>query len=65
MNDYTEDEIIEWSREWRIRSQGPVRPVNWLLAEKYRPVADPTADSEYQARAEKAWAKIRSIGGKV
>jgi hypothetical protein len=37
-----------------------------VLAEKYRPHGDPTADIEYQARAEKAWAKAREInmGGK-
>lgn len=63
--DYTETEILEWSRAWRVRGSVP-RPVNWVLAEKYRPHGDPTADIEYQARAEKAWAKAReiNIGGK-
>ena len=52
MLDHTETEIIEWSRAWRVRGSVP-RPVNWVLAEKYRPHGDPTADIEYQARAEK------------
>lgn len=64
MVDYTETEITAWSRAWRIRGSVP-RPVNWVLSAQYRPQGDPTADSEYQARAQKAWAKTRSIGGKV
>ena len=64
MSDYTETEILEWSRAWRARGSVQ-RPVNWVLGAQYRPQGDPTADSEYQERAEKAWAKAREIGAEV
>ena len=38
------------------------KPPNWLLAVPITAQND-TIDAEYQARADRAWAKTRAIGG--
>ena len=42
--------------------RAPVMPDNWVLL-KVVPVRDESIDAEYQARADRAWAKTRAIGG--
>ena len=68
MNDHATNERLGWLRvqPFPKEKRVPEKPANWVLAEKYRPHGDPTADIEYQARAEKSWAKAREInmGGK-
>lgn len=65
LSDYSETEIIDWSREWRERGAAPVRPLNWVLSAKYRPTGDALADFEYKLKAQKAWSKAHAIGAKV
>ena len=56
------DHATEERRAWIARMQGAKRPVNWVLAVPIKAQND-TVDAEYQARADRAWAKTRAIGG--
>ena len=57
------DHATEERRAWIARMQTGEKPQNWLLLAEYSPLPDPRVDAEYQARADRAWAKTRAIGG--
>ena len=65
MIDHAMRERRAWLREQLFpkAKRPPVMPDNWVLFPEYSPLPDPRVDAEYQARADRAWAKTRAIGG--
>ena len=56
------DHATQERRAWIARMQTGEKPDNWLLAVPIKAQND-TVDAEYKARADRAWAKTRAIGG--
>ena len=57
------DHATQERRAWIACLTGHPKPANWVLLAEYSPAPDPRVDAEYKARADRAWAKTRAIGG--